>query len=113
MAHSLLSRTVLAAAFTALLFGPAQAAQPSGDAAEGKKVTEFMCKNCHDVTGSEKPKNPPGDAPAFFVVAQRPDTTFEKLHKFLGLPHGRMVNVLLTGKEVDNAVAYILSLKRK
>jgi mono/diheme cytochrome c family protein len=90
----------------------AVAAQP-GDAAAGKKLTDFSCRNCHDVSGSEKPKNPPGGAPSFYDVAQRPETTEESLHKFLTLTHGRMVNVLLTGREVDNATAYILSMKRK
>ena len=97
----------------ALASTPAMSAQFSGDAAEGKRVAEFLCKNCHDVSGSERPKNPPGGAPAFFDVAQSPDTTVQSLQKFLRLPHGRMVNVLLSGKEFDNVVAYISSLKRK
>lgn len=92
---------------------PAISAQSSGDAAEGKRVAEFLCKNCHDVSGSERPKNPPGGAPAFFEVAQSPDTTAQSLQKFLRLPHGSMINILLTGKERDDVIAYISSLKRK
>ena len=99
--------------FSAIVMCAPSAFAQSGDAALGKKVTDFSCKNCHDVSGSETPKNPPGGAPSFFEVAQKPETTEKSLHKFLTLPHGRMINVLLTGKEVDNAVAYILSMKRK
>lgn len=95
------------------LSAPAAAAQAAGDAAAGKKVTEFLCKNCHDVSGSERPKSPPGGAPAFFDVAQSPDTSVESIRKLLRLPHGRMTNVHLTGKEVDDAAAYIMSFKRK
>lgn len=104
---------VRGAVLAAFVLASPASAQSSGDVAEGKKVTEFLCRNCHDVSGSERPKNPPGGAPAFFDLAQSPDTTAQSLGKFLGLPHGRMINVLLTGKERENAVAYILSLKRK
>jgi cytochrome c2 len=94
-------------------FPLAAGVQSSPDEAEGKKVTEFLCKNCHDVSGNERPKNPPGGAPAFFDLAQSPDTTAGSLRKFLALPHGRMINVLLTGKERENVIAYIMSVKRK
>ncbi|MGE4063227.1 MAG: cytochrome c [Rhodospirillaceae bacterium] len=85
----------------------------SGDIAAGKKTTEFVCRNCHDVSGNEKPRNPPGGAPSFFEVAQKAETTEKSLHRFLTLPHGRMNIVQISGREVDNVVAYIMSLKRK
>jgi len=94
------------------LFTPAALAQ-AGDAAAGKKATAFACRNCHDVSGNEKAQNPPGGAPSFFEVAQNPKTTGPSLHKFLTLPHGKMDNVVLSGREVDDLVAYILSLRRK
>lgn len=96
-----------------MLAGAAQGQEPPGDPAAGKKTAEFLCRNCHDVTGNEEPKNPPGDAPAFYTLAQRPDVTFEHLHGYLLLPHGKMTNVLLTGKEIDNVAAYILGMKHK
>lgn len=97
-----------------LTFGYASTAfAQSGDAAAGKKATEFVCRNCHDVSGSEKPRNPPGGAPSFFEVAQKAETTEKSLHRFLTFPHGRMNTVQISGKEVDNVVAYIMSLKRK
>lgn len=91
---------------------PAALAQ-TGDAVAGKKATAFACRNCHDVSGNEKAQNPPGGAPSFFEVAQNPKTTGPSLHKFLTLPHGKMDNVVLSGREVDDLVAYILSLRRK
>jgi cytochrome c2 len=108
------SSVVRAAAFASAVFlAPAAFAQGAGDVAAGKKVTDFLCRNCHDVSGSERPKSPPGGAPSFFEVAQSPETTAASLHKFLHIPHGRMINVLLTGREVDDAIAYIMSFKRK
>ncbi len=90
-----------------------RAADPAGDPAAGKKVTEFLCRNCHDVSGSERPKSPPGGAPAFFDLAQSPDTTTASIRKLLRLPHGRMTNVHLTDKEINDAAAYIISFRRK
>lgn len=104
---------IFALAAGLVLLAPAASAQVTGDPAAGKKLSEFLCRKCHDISGNEKPVNPPGGAPPFFAVAQNREKTAEALHKFLTLPHGRMVNVLLTGREVDDAVAYILSLKRK
>lgn len=101
---------VLAGTF---ILTPAAFAQSNGDAAAGKKLTEFVCRNCHDISGNERPRNPPGGAPSFFEVAQKPETTEKSLHRFLSLPHGRMNIVQISGKEVDNAVAYIMSMKRK
>lgn len=107
---ALLALTAFAATSS---LAPATFAQAPGDISAGKKVTEFLCRSCHDISGSERSKSPPGGAPAFFDVAQSSDTTAEKLHKYLRLPHGRMTNVLLTGREIDDAVAYIMSFKRK
>lgn len=118
MAHRSVSSTAfsirtqcLVAALT-LGFATTAFAQ-SGDPAAGKKATEFVCRNCHDVSGSEKPRNPPGGAPSFFEVAQKAETTEKSLHRFLTFPHGRMNIVQISGKEVDNVVAYIMSLRRK
>jgi mono/diheme cytochrome c family protein len=112
-------KALFTAAFCALpllagtgLFTTAAVAQ-TGDAAAGKKATAFACRNCHDVSGNEKAQNPPGGAPSFFEVAQNPKTTGPSLHKFLTLPHGKMDNVVLSGREIDDLTAYILSLRRK
>jgi len=110
MAQYLSAFAMVAASF---VFSQAAVAQAAGDPGEGKKLAELMCRNCHDVSGNEKPKNPPGAAPSFFDVAQRPDTTEKYLHRYLSFPHGNMNIITLTAKEVDSAVAYILSMTRK
>lgn len=115
---SFLPKLMFPALIAALACAPATFAKAAdgpgpGDPAAGKKASEFLCRNCHDVTGNVEGKSPPGGAPTFFEVANKAETTPEKLHRFLGLPHGRMINVLLSGKEIDHVVAYILSFKRK
>lgn len=89
----------------------AHAAEPRGDAVAGKKVAESVCRDCHDVTGNKVPRSPPGNAPPFLTLAQSPDQTEQKLRRYLTLPHGRMVNLLVTGRDRDNVVSYILSLR--
>ncbi len=89
MAHRLSSRGLLPRGLFVIalaIFAAPAVAQSAGDVAAGKKVTEFLCRNCHDVSGNERPKSPPGGAPAFFDLAQMPGTTAEKTHKFLHLP---------------------------
>ncbi len=111
---SVRTAVVALAAVTAVnLAAPGMAAEAAGDPAAGKKVTEFLCRNCHDVSGNERPKSPPGGAPAFFEIAQSQATTTASVRKLLRLPHGRMTNVHLTDKEIDDAAAYILSFRRK
>ena len=91
----------------------AQAAEPRGDAVAGKKVAESVCRECHDVTGNKEPRSPPGLAPPFLTLAQMPDQTEQKLRRYLTLPHGRMINLLVTGRDRNDVVSYILSLRQK
>ena len=89
------------------------AADDKGDASAGKKLAGSLCAQCHDTTGDEKPRNPPGNAPPFISLAQSHEQTAEKLRRYLMLPHGRMVNLLVTGRDADNVVSYIVSLRRQ
>jgi len=91
----------------------AHAADYVGDAVAGKKTAQSVCAQCHDTTGNENPRNPPGNAPAFIVLAQDTDQTPEKLRQYLKFPHGRMVNLLITGRDAENVVSYIVSLRRQ
>lgn len=94
-----------------LLAGQASAQDVKGDASAGAKVAQAYCSQCHDVSGRAKPQNPPGNAPAFIVLAQDKDRTARKMRSYLMLPHGRMDNVIVTGRDADNVVSYIVSLK--
>lgn len=106
-------RTLILALAATMMTASAHAAQDSpGDAVAGKAVAAQICAQCHDVTGNARQQNPPGNAPAFIAVAQSPTGTREKITSTVKLPHGRMNIVLLTGRDVDNVVSYILSLRK-
>jgi mono/diheme cytochrome c family protein len=87
---------------------PALAQVPEGDAAAGQKLVEERCSACHAV---EPGKRATQEAPPLEAVARMPSTTSLSLHAFLLTPHPTMPNFRLTPREVDDVVAYILSLR--
>jgi mono/diheme cytochrome c family protein len=102
---------LLMTAFIILGFGAvAHGADVKGDALAGKKAAASLCAECHDTSGNAEARNPPGNAPPFSSLAQ--SRTPEKLRQYLMLPHGRMDNVIVTGRDVDDVVAYIRTLRR-
>ncbi len=106
-------RTLIMALAATMMSASAYAAQGgSGDAAAGKKVAQQVCAQCHDVSGNERQQNPPGNAPAFIAVVESPSGTREKIISTVKLPHGRMNIVLLSGRDVEDVVSYILSLRK-
>jgi mono/diheme cytochrome c family protein len=79
--------------------------------AQGRRVAETWCANCH-LVGSGEPRGPAGDAaPPFPAIARMPSTTEMALRAFLQTPHARMPDYRLSTAELDGVVAYILSLK--
>jgi mono/diheme cytochrome c family protein len=84
-------------------------AQPFGDAAAGRRLAETECGACHAVG--------PGGAgaarggPAFADIATMPSATHLSLHAFLRQPHPPMPHLVLRPAELDDVVAYILSLR--
>lgn len=111
--------TALAAAAMALplLTAPAASAQTAGGGpaqaelvAQGRRVAETWCANCHLVAPGAR--GPAGDAaPPFPAIARMPSTTEMALRVFLQTPHARMPDYRLSTAELDGVVAYILSLK--
>ncbi|MBW8268894.1 c-type cytochrome [Caldovatus aquaticus] len=99
----------------ALLGGAAIAApasaQAAGDPADGRRIAEIWCANCHAI-GPDVPGPASDAAPSFVTTAQRPAVTALALRVFLQTPHANMPNYQLSREEVDDVVAYILSLKR-
>lgn len=103
-----LARLFLAtAAFLAL---PVQAwpQDAAGDRVSGRRIAERICAECHQV-GEEERTGLPG--PAFSAIARMPSTTSAALHAFLRTPHAKMPNITLSGTEIDDVTAYLLSLK--
>lgn len=97
----------------------AVAAQPlDGDAASGRKIATAQCGSCHRVLPMPIPeKGDPSTAdkdapPSFQSIADLPSTTGLALNVFLHSTHRNMPNLILSGPEANDVIAYILSLKK-
>ena len=107
--HERIVRLAVGAAVLALCVGGGMArADESGPVVAGKGIAQICCVNCHAVAPTQARGS--AQTPSFAAIAERPDTTAQKLHNFLAQPHG-MPDFRLGGKDIDNVVAYILSLK--
>jgi mono/diheme cytochrome c family protein len=95
----------------ALAAVPALAQPEPGDARAGQRLAVTWCANCHQVApGGPGPAN---DAAASFAsIAAMPSTTSMSLRVFLQSPHGNMPDYRLTREQMDDVVAYLLSLRR-
>jgi mono/diheme cytochrome c family protein len=100
------------------LASPAQAETPGDQIAAGRKFAGRVCGACHVVEQQrdELPVlAPPG--PSFAVLAQRPQLTEASLREFLGSnhramgPHEAMPNPRLADYQIDEIVAFMMSLK--
>jgi mono/diheme cytochrome c family protein len=97
----------------------ARAATPNGDlVAAGRSFAQRVCGACHVVTPQSKETpllSPPG--PSFAVLAQRPLLTEQVLREFLASnhgamgPHEAMPNPRLVDYQIDEIVAFMMSLK--
>ena len=86
--------------------------QEAPNVASGRKLASAWCSECHLVAaGQSKAGN---DAiPTFSTIANKPGTTAMALKAYLATPHPVMPNVVATRQQVDDIVAYILTLQRR
>jgi mono/diheme cytochrome c family protein len=82
-----------------------------GNAASGHEIARTWCSNCHVI--DRNPARANDVVPSFPAIADMPSTTTLSLQAFLQTPHGRMPNFQLSRSQVDDAVAYIMTLKKK
>jgi mono/diheme cytochrome c family protein len=93
-----------------VLATPAIAQVPVGNAEAGHAIARSWCIDCHVI---EATTNQGRDAvPSFLSIARMPSTTALSLQAFLQTTHERMPNFMLTRQEIDDSVAYILTLRR-
>src|SRR5512139_2477057 len=81
--------------------------------AQGARLAEEHCSNCHAVGANPHVKSPNSEAPPFALVAQMPSTTELSLKVFLRSSHKNMPNFILSSEEIDSVTSYILGLKKK
>jgi cytochrome c len=100
----------LAALFLIQLHYAGGATLSSDSAAEGHRLADAWCKDCHAVeatiTGATS------GPPAFTAIANQPSSTELSLKVFLRTSHRSMPNLVITPSQADDLVSYILSLKR-
>ena len=110
-----MSNALTAAALAAALCGAprvADAEDVPGDVTSGRILSEKVCAKCHNVRGNGN-MSPLPDAPPFQKIADAPSTTQLSLRVFLQTPHRLMPDLRLTAEERDDAISYILNLKKK
>ena len=85
-------------------------AQEPGNPKKGAVLAQSVCAQCHGVKAGQLRSSDPM-APSFSSVAKAPGMTDTALRVWLQSSHPSMPNFVLTNKEINNIVAYILSLK--
>ncbi len=108
----MLKRALIPLVFGAIIASaPVAIAQSAGDADRGRETSERLCASCHN-TGESGQSSALDPAPAFAAVAALTSTTSISLNVLLQTPHQRMPSNALTRNEINDIVAYILSLRR-
>lgn len=81
-----------------------------GDPVAGRNFAREACAECHDV---ERGWNELAAfyGPAFVDIAALPGLTATRLRVFLRNPHSEMPDFILTDREIDDVVSYILTLR--
>ena len=93
-----------------LVLAAAPAAAQSGDAERGRALAERFCAKCHAIAPGRIGPEPA--VPSFMRMAADPEQTRGSLRQFITLPHYEMEPQTLTSAEIDDVIAYILSLRR-
>ena len=86
-------------------------AQQAGDAGAGAAYAKQYCSKCHAIGETEISPEP--KAPRFKDIANTPGMIAAVLDVWLRRPHVYMPNVVVEADQIDNVIAYILSLKNR
>ena len=88
----------------------AQSDQSPGDRQAGRAIATGSCSECHLVPGGPAPTSR-RQGPPFVEIANLPTSTAPGLRSLLRAPHAGMPMFRFTDKELDDIVAYLLSLR--
>jgi len=91
------------------LFSAPVAAQEAGDPQAGAAYAKQYCAKCHAI--ADEDASPEQTAPRFKDVANSSGMTATALTVWLQTSHPTMPNIIVEPSDMDNVVAYILSLK--
>jgi len=73
-------------------------------------LAEQWCARCHAIAPGRT--SPEAGIPSFMRMAADPENTRTALRQFITIPHFEMPPQSLTTAEIDDVIAYILSLRR-
>jgi mono/diheme cytochrome c family protein len=104
-----LTAAATAAAGLALISLPAASAE-LGDVRRGHAYATAVCAQCHAVA-PEDMTSPRPEATPFTTISRLPGINDRALGVFLQTTHGEMPNLVVTGQDRDDLIAYILSLR--
>lgn len=96
---------------TIIVLATATAAAAADDLSRsqaGHVYAETYCSKCHSIGAGPSPLE---QAPRFKDVAEQPGVTAMSLQAFLQSSHPTMPNIILEPEDMQNVIAYILSLK--
>ena len=85
-------------------------AEDVGDARRGAAYAQKSCSSCHNVSASDA-ASPNRQAPGFKKIANTPGMTVTALTVWSRTSHPTMPNFVIDPKDMDDLIAYILSLK--
>jgi tetratricopeptide (TPR) repeat protein len=81
-----------------------------GDARKGLSYARKVCAGCHNVSGSNAP-SPNSMAPPFKRIGNTPGMSVTALTVWSRTTHPTMPNLIIEPDDMDDLIAYILSLK--
>jgi mono/diheme cytochrome c family protein len=87
-------------------------AQDLGDKSKGRIFAQAICAECHAVmpSGTASPRT---DAATFKAIANTPGMTELAIAVWLKTPHKNMPNLIIGNDDMENVIAYIISLRDK
>ena len=88
----------------------ASACAQDGDVRAGRAYAQGVCARCHDIEDGLLSPNP--KAPPFGTIVNTPGVTGAALNTILRTPHRDMPDLILPKQDLENVIAYILTLKR-
>jgi mono/diheme cytochrome c family protein len=104
-------RRVLAIAVGLVVaMAPVAGAQEVGDAGKGLAYARSVCAACHNVFDSDA-ASPDRLAPSFKKIANTPGMSITALTVWSRSVHPMMPNLIIDPRDMDNLIAYFLSLR--
>ena len=85
--------------------------QTPASIARGQEIAERACGGCHGIADRPGSTVQGTAAPSFAAIAGRPNQTLQRLQSFIMTPHRPMPGIPLSLAEVNDVVAYLLSLR--